>query len=186
VPAWSPNGEEIAYVTGFFGDPSIWVMDADGAGHKQLVDGNWPSWSPDSVRLVYTTFSDGEQLAVMNADGSGQRELPGVAYEAAWSPNGKRFAYVTSRIMSRIVGEDNEEIYVMNTDGTERTRLTDIPGYDHWPPTWSPDGTRIAFTSDGTEENGEIYVMNLDGTGLTKLIDDPAYDSFPAWRRRVK
>jgi len=71
--------------------------------------------------------------------------------------------------MSRLAVENHEEIYVMNTDGTERTRLTDIPGYDHWPPTWSPDGTRIAFTSDGTEDNGEIYVMNSDGTGLTKL-----------------
>jgi Tol biopolymer transport system component len=79
-------------------------------------------------------------------------------------------------------GMNNEEIYVMNTDGSERTRLTDIPGYDHWPPTWSPDGTRIAFTSDGTEDNGEIYVMNSDGSSLTQLTDDPAYDSFPAWR----
>jgi TolB protein len=112
----------------------------------------------------------------MNEDGSGQRELPGVTYEAAWSPNGKRVAYVTSHVMN------NEEICVMNTDGTERTRLTSIPGYDPWPPTWSPDGTRIAFTSDGTEDNGEIYVMNSDATGLTKIADNPTYDSFPAWR----
>jgi TolB protein len=62
--------------------------------------------------------------------------------------------------------------------------LTNIPGNDHWPPTWSPDGTRIAFTSDGTKDNAdaEIYVMNSDGSGLTKLTDDPAYDSFPVWR----
>ena len=177
VPAWAPDGEKIAYVTGFFGaKPSIWVMDADGSGHKRLVDGNWPSWSPDGERIVYTAFNDSEQLAVMNTGGSELRELPGVAYEAAWSPNGEQFAYVTSR------GMNNEEIYVMNTDGSKRTRLTDIPGHDHWPPTWSPDGTRIAFTSDGTEDNGEIYVMNSDGSGLTKLTDDSAYDSFPAWR----
>ncbi len=76
---------------------------------------------------MYTTFTDGEQLAVMKADGSERRALPGVAYEAAWSPEDEQFAYVTSH------GMNNEEIYVMNTDGSERTRLTDIPGYDHWP-----------------------------------------------------
>ena len=74
---------------------------------------------------------------------------------------------------------------MMNADGSERRRLTDIPGHDHWPPAWSPDGTRIALTSDGTEDNAEIYVMNSDGSGLTKLTDDPAYDAFPAWRPRV-
>jgi TolB protein len=49
-------------------------------------------------------------------------------------------------------------------------------------PAWSPDSTRIVFTSDGADETGEIYVMNADGSGLTRLTDDPAYDAFPAWR----
>ena len=58
----------------------------------------------------------------------------------------------------------------MNVDGSGRTRLTDIPRrYDHRPPTWSPDGTRIAFTSEGRKDKGDIYVMNSDGAGLTKL-----------------
>jgi TolB protein len=71
----------------------------------------------------------------------------------------------------------------MKADGSGRTRLTYIPGADHWPPTWSPDGTRLAFTSDGAEGRGGIYVMNSDGSGLTKLNDDPAAEDFyPAWR----
>ena len=58
--------------------------------------------------------------------------------------------------------------------------MTEIPGNDHWPPTWTPDGTRIAFTSDDTKSKGEIYVMNTDGSGLTKLTDDPlAEDLYP-------
>ena len=69
----------------------------------------------------------------------------------------------------------------MNVDGSGRTRLTDLPGYDHWPPTWSPDGGRIAFTSEDNK-GSEIYVMNSDGSGLTKLTDNPAEDSFPVWR----
>jgi TolB protein len=60
----------------------------------------------------------------------------------------------------------------MNADGSGRTRLTDIPGNDHWPPTWSPDSTRIAFTSDGVEVHSQIYVINSDGSGLTRLTDN--------------
>jgi Tol biopolymer transport system component len=73
----------------------------------------------------------------------------------------------------------------MNTDGSGRTRLTDIPDYDHWPPTWSLDGTRIAFTSEDKKES-EIYVMNSDESVLTKLTDNPVDDAFPAWRPRLR
>ena len=77
VPAWSPDGEKIAYITDALENPSIHVMDAEDSGHRLLVDGNWPSWSPDGERIANTTYSDGERLAVMNADGSGQRSLGG-------------------------------------------------------------------------------------------------------------
>ncbi len=45
---------------------------------------------------------------------------------------------------------------------------------------WSPDGTKIAFTSD-RDGNFEIYVMNADGRNPTRLTSDPATDNFPAW-----
>jgi TolB protein len=186
VTAWSPDGEEIAYATDVLETPTIWVMNADGSDARRLTSGNWPSWSPDGERIVYTSYSGGTRLAVMNADGYGQRDLEasvtrrltGRAYaeEPAWSPDGERIAFVSRPFMG------DEEIYVVRPDGSGRRRLTDIPGADHWPPAWSPEGKRIAFTSDGTEEGGEIYVMNADGSGLTMLTDGPADASFPAWR----
>jgi Tol biopolymer transport system component len=169
-------------------NPVIRVMDADGSDRRALTAGNWPSWSPDGKRIVYTVYSGSEvgRLYVMDADGSGRhwlggsliRRLSGFAdgEEPAWSPEGERIAFSSS------VGMDNAEIFVMNPDGSEWRRLTDIPGADHWPPTWAPDGRRIAFTSDGTEGVGDIYVMNADGSGLTRLTEHPAEDSFPAWR----
>ena len=72
------------------------------------------------------------------------------------------------------------DIYIIRVDGSEERRLTDTPGLDGFP-SWSPDGERIAFTSEDAKASA-IYVMNSDGSGLTKLTDNPAEDSFPAWR----
>ena len=58
-------------------------------------------------------------------------------------------------------------------------RLTDDPAYDGWP-TWSPDGSQIAFMSTRSG-NPEIYVMNSDGSNLRQLTDHPANDIWPEW-----
>lgn len=171
------------------GNETIHLMNAGGSDRKRLAEGNWPSWSPDGGKIVYTVYSANDQgrLFVMNADGSGRRrlgasvvqrllDLSAADEEPAWSPDGKKIACAS---------EDDGDIYAMNVDGSGRTRLTDIPGYDHWPPTWSPDGTRIAFTSED-KKGSAIYVMNADGSGLTKVTGDPADDAFPAWRPRLR
>lgn len=182
---WSPDGERIAYSTNPAHDPTIWVMDADGSDRNELDSGLFPSWSPNGKRIAYTAYS-GERpyLALMDADGSGRRRLGASSVlqrllnlgdaeeEPAWSPDGRKIAFASM---------EDGDIYSMNVDGSGRTRLTDIPSYDHWPPTWSPDGTRIAFTSEN-KKGSEIYVMNSDGSGLTKLTNHPAEDFYPAWQ----
>ena len=68
----------------------------------------------------------------------------------------------------------NGEIYTMNADGTGLTQRTDDPA-DDGAPSWSPDGTRVAFHS-ARDGNYEIYVMNADGSDLTRITDDSADD----------
>ena len=71
------------------------------------------------------------------------------------------------------------EIYLMNADGSDQVRLTDNPAEDFLA-AWSPDGTRIAFTSR-RDENAEIYVMDADGSNLTRLTNNSDDDIRPAW-----
>lgn len=75
-----------------------------------------------------------------------------------------KIAFVSERDGSR-------NIYIMNPDGSDVHKL--ISG--GWP-SWSPDGTQIAFMKDG-----DIYIMSRDGGGLRRLTNHPALDFDPAW-----
>jgi Tol biopolymer transport system component len=67
----------------------------------------------------------------------------------------------------------------VNADLSNLKRLTDNAAEDMFP-TWSPDGSQIAFQSD-RDGNSEIYVMNADGINLRNLTNNPADDTLPAW-----
>ena len=113
-------------------------------------------------------------IATMNPDGSGQWGLdflPG-DHSPAWSPDGTRVAFVTSR-------EHDYDIYSMSADGSDQRNLTRSYAYDS-EPTWSPDGAKIAFISFRAEGAG-IYVMNADGSDQKLLADDIGYPSGPTW-----
>jgi Tol biopolymer transport system component len=69
----------------------------------------------------------------------------------------------------------------MNAAGTGQTNLTNNPALDALP-TWSPDGTRIAFISDRDSDSFEIYVMNADGASQTRLTTNVAFEFSPAWQ----
>ena len=100
------------------------------------------------------------------------KSTPGDVQTPAWSPDGRKLAFVSQR-------DGNSEIYVMNADGSAQKNLTRQPASDSHP-SWSPDGRRIVFVSrrDG---NSEIYVMNADGSGLRNLTRTPSDDLDPAW-----
>ena len=100
------------------------------------------------------------------------KSTPGDVQTPAWSPDGRKLAFVSQR-------DGNSEIYVMNADGSAQENLTRQPASDSHP-SWSRDGRRIVFVSrrDG---NAEIYVMNADGSGLRNLTRTPSDDLDPAW-----
>jgi Tol biopolymer transport system component len=78
--------------------------------------------------------------------------------------------------------DGNSEIYTCKADGSGIRRLTNNPATDD-EPAWSPDGTKIVFTSDRTG-SVEVYIMNADGTGVQRLtsLNSPLNENLgPAW-----
>jgi dipeptidyl aminopeptidase/acylaminoacyl peptidase len=182
-PAWSPDGQRIAWVKWGAGESryaEVYVMAADGSTPIRLTndttqDGH-PSWSPDGQRIAFWSRRDGNpEIYVMNADGSAPTRLtddPATDYQPSWAPDGRQIAFTSTR-------DGNAEVYVMNADGSAPTRLTNDPAFDT-NPSWSPDGRRIAFGTD-RDGNGEIYVMGSDGSAPTRLTNNPAADGQPSW-----
>jgi len=80
-----------------------------------------------------------------------------------------------SSLSGRIAFDNFDDVWTINVDGTDLTRLTHSPGPD-FDPSWSPDGTQIAFRSERSGEP-EIWVMTADGTGQRRL----AAGLSPAW-----
>lgn len=93
---------------------------------------------------------------------------------------GSKIAFTTDRDGPDPVGHlGNQEIYVMNPDGSDQQRLTNNAALDDLP-AWSPDGTRIAFTSR-RKGSSDIFVMNGDGTEVTRVTRFTELAFHPSW-----
>jgi TolB protein len=161
-PAWSPDGTTIAFVRGY--PDAIWLMDADGSNQRQLTTpppGNdenepetdtQPNWSPDGASIAFsrehephmgTTGNTAyrQDIYLIRADGTGLRRLTRLSasnISPAWSPDGKRIVFASSRAHAgERGGEQVMDIYVMNANGTQPKRLTRTPLFPG-SPDWRP------------------------------------------------
>lgn len=189
-PAWSPDGQRIAFARHANGRSDIYLMDADGSNvirrtHPGASDDHYgfhsPAWSPDGRRLaVASTDGYGGNLYTLNVAGDGAPvHTRGMAAEPAWSPDGSKIAFV------RLSGYDygDHALDVMNADGSDvRTVIPldagDAPYIDN--PSWSPDGRRIAFSKCLAVFGCDVYSIGSDGSGLKQLTHQRSTFS-PTW-----
>lgn len=119
------------------------------------------------------------EIYSINPDGTGLMRLtnnPASDGRPAWSPDGSRIVFVSSRAPFGI--------YIMNADGSGQTFLRS--GFD---PSWSPDGTKILYVPDGGEcgaGTGGVWKMNPDGSNPQFVACGPSGpgqdgEGQPAW-----
>jgi Tol biopolymer transport system component len=90
----------------------------------------------------------------------------------AWSADGKRLAFYSSR-------SGNDDIFVVNVDGSDEAQLTQDPASDRRP-TWSHDGSKIVFDSDRSG-NRDIWIMNADGSDQRQLTATSSAEMFASF-----
>jgi TolB protein len=113
--------------------------------------------------LVTPAVGIGGRLLALIESAPGPPEVPA----PVWSSGGRQIAFLSRR------GESNFDLDVVNADGSGQRTL--IHGATREPPSWSPDGLKIAFES--LRDNG-VYTVNADGSGRQRLARD---SKDPAW-----
>lgn len=139
LPAFSPNGDKIAFISSRSGLDQVWLMDADGTDPQQLTfdavfKGQVPDWSPAGTQIAYAAGDPGDIL-VMDADGSDQHTVVGGLtddFGPAWSPDGQQLAFIRF---------DDRTVYVVDADGTNLYPVHPL-GLQAVP-AWQPRGDRI-------------------------------------------
>lgn len=184
--AWQPvvadaTSEKIVFTAS--DDIGQWIstISTDGTGYTRITRGFHAQWSPDGTRIVFARAVpipgnevDGADVFVISADGTTETNLtgpnPARDAEPAFAPDGTTIAF--SSVRDGVPG-----VFTMDPSGGGVTLLVAYGDQ----PTWSPDGTRLAFRYSPPNSNTDIGVIDADGSGFGLLTGDSVFDAWPSW-----
>ena len=171
-PRWSPCGESVAFVSNRSGEPQIWVLKNGGGEAQQLTTmrygANNPVWSPDGSKIAFIARMD-----IKDTDDVMCTPVPKKDKEVLANQY-KDKARVIERMRYKMNGMgylDNDKyahIWVIDACGGTPKRVTE-GNFNNGGIAWSPDGSKIAFTSNRAEDpdmdgwKNDVYVTSVTG-----------------------
>ncbi|NHQ60616.1 Tol-Pal system beta propeller repeat protein TolB [Chlorobium sp. BLA1] len=171
-------GSRIVFVSNKTGFKEIYECDFDGYGLEQLTNTKsitlTPALSPDGKYLAYTDFTAGHPaLYIRNLSDRKTSFVSknGISIDPGWRGS--------SEVATTLSYEGDQEIYLVRPDGSVSRRVTNSKGIDV-SPTFSPDGSKMAFVSS---RNGlpQIFVQDIHSGEVKRLTFSGRYNTQPSW-----
>ncbi|HEY6140115.1 MAG TPA: protein kinase [Thermoanaerobaculia bacterium] len=196
LPALSPDGKMIAYVSTQSGNRDIYVQRVDGLMATNITsdspaDDSEPAFSPDGARIVFRSEREGGGIFAMGATGESVVRLTDIGHNPSWSPDGKHIVISTAGTELRPhTHSTNGALWIVDAKtGAKRLlyeRKSPATEPDALQPSWSPDGKRIAFWGLVTGGQRDIWMIDADARPqprpkLVRVTSDPALDWNPVW-----
>ena len=178
-PAWSPDGNRLAYVSFEDRNSAIYIQDVRTGQREKVVSGlginSSPAFSPDGSRLAVTRSMEGNpDIYIVDLATKQQRRLTtheAIDTEAAWAPDGSAIVFTSDR-------GGGPQIYMMSPTGGDAKRVTFNLGNYNSRASYSPDGKKLVMVNGGS--GFRIVVLDLQ-TGASRTLTGSSLDESPSF-----
>jgi len=196
-PQWSPDGKYLAFLSARKGDPTqVWLLNRLGGEAAQLTD--LPQavdslvWSPDGKRLCLVMRDATTEELESAKDREEEKEGGEKAEKEKKTKAAKPWVIDRLQFKADEVGYLDHRRTHLNVFDLASKKMTQVTGgdYDDAYPAWSPDGTKLAFSSNRSADpdrnyNTDVWVVSADNTDkgahLTQITTNPGEDQSPVW-----
>ena len=197
MPEVSPDGSRIAFTSNRNGNWDVFVMPVLGGPAVQMTSGKenelHPTWSPDGKSMAYCRFNERSvqwEIWTVDFDQPSACSFVCEGMFPRWSGE-----QGVDRLLFQRARKRGEQLYgiwtieLRNGNGCNPTEILSAGDVAIMHPTWSPDGSRIAFTAVPDPSNtagdmpvsAEIWTIDLDGTSKTVLSAGGFRNMRPSW-----